>query len=128
MIKKTIDWSSGFWFGSVGAVSALVHMTVFALMRHTMNPEWANVFGFTIAFAVSYWGHRWLSFKDTTTSTSQNLPRFAITALAGFASNELCFMAFVYGFDWSVWPALVLAMVIAAGQTYLLSRWWAFRR
>ena len=127
-MRKNADWLSGFWFGSVGAVAALVHMAAFEWLRRFISPEWANVCGFCIAFAVSYGGHRQLSFKNASTSTSQSLIRFAITALLGFVSNELCFLGLVYRWHWPVWPALILAMVIAAAQTFLLSRWWAFRR
>ena len=127
-MKKTSEWLSGLWFGSVGAVAALVHMAVFEVLRHFFSPECANLGGFVIAFAVSYAGHRRLSFKDATTSTSQSLFRFAATSLSGFATNALSFMALVYVFQWAVWPALIVAMLLAAAQTFVLSRWWAFRR
>jgi putative flippase GtrA len=48
--------------------------------------------------------------------------------LSGFATNTLSFMALVYVFQWAVWPALIVAMLLAAAQTFVLSRWWAFRR
>ena len=37
-------------------------------------------------------GHRLLSFKDAGTSVGTSLRRFALTALAGFASNEVVFV------------------------------------
>lgn len=127
-MKKAVDWWSGFWFGSVGSVAALVHLLVFEVLRRVISPELANLAGFIVAFAVSFAGHRRLSFKDARTSTQQSLVRFAITALLGFAANETCFMLLVYTCHWPVWPALVLAILVAAGQTFVLSRWWAFRR
>ena len=125
---RTSAWLAGFWFGSVGLVAALVHLFVFEGLRHLVRPELANLGGFVVAFCVSFTGHRRLSFKDAQTSAQQSLIRFLVTAIAGFVTNELCFMALLHKLDWATWPALIAALVLAAGQTFVLSRWWAFRR
>ena len=93
-----------------------------------MWPELANALGFCIAFFVSFAGHRLLSFKDAATSVATSLGRFAVTAVAGFASNELVFVLLLRRLDWPALLALVAALVFAAGQTFVLSRFWAFRR
>ena len=93
-----------------------------------MLPELANATGFCVAFLVSFFGHRLLSFQDTTTPLLQSLRRFGVTAVAGFICNELVFMLMLRGFGWADMPALLLALVLAAGQTFLLSRFWAFAR
>lgn len=121
-------WSSGLWFGLVGASAAAVHLLVFNITRHVMPPELANLAGFLTAFGVSFAGHRWLSFKGSSTGLQQSFLRFLLTAAAGFATNELCFVLALRWCLWPVWPSLVLAMLLAAGQTFLLGRWWAFRR
>ena len=54
--------------------------------------------------------------------------RFAVTALAGFASNELVFVLLLRGLGLPSLLALFLALLFAAGQTFVLSRFWAFRR
>jgi putative flippase GtrA len=120
--------ATGFWFLAVGATAALVHMAVFELTRQLMLPELANALGFCVAFFVSFAGHRLLSFKDTTNSVRQSFVRFAVTALAGFASNEVVFALLLRGLG--LWPllALFVALVFAAGQTFVLSRFWAFAR
>lgn len=120
--------ASTFWFLAVGGAAALTHMAVFALMQHQMWPELANALGFCIAFFVSFAGHRLLSFKDAGTSVGTSLRRFAVTALAGFASNELVFVLLLRALDMPALLALFLALVFAAGQTFLFSRFWAFRR
>jgi putative flippase GtrA len=120
--------ASTFWFLAVGAVAALTHMGVFAMAQAQVWPELANALGFVVAFFVSFFGHRLLSFKDARTSVATSFKRFAVTALAGFASNEALFVLFL---RWLAMPALLalfVALVFAAGQTFVLSRFWAFRR
>ena len=116
------------WFLVVGVTAALTHALVFGLAQPHMWPEAANALGFVVAFFVSFAGHRLLSFKDAGTTLIQSLMRFGVTALGGFATNEIVFTLLLRGLGWSAWPALFTAMVLAAGQTFVLSRWWAFKR
>ena len=116
------------WFLVVGGAAALTHMGVFALAQHHMWPELANALGFCVAFFVSFAGHRLLSFRDAATSVRTSFGRFLLTALAGFAANELVFILLLRAFGWPSLVALFCALVFAAGQTFLLSRFWAFRR
>ena len=116
------------WFLVVGGAAALTHMGVFALAQAHMWPEVANALGFGVAFFVSFAGHRLLSFRDTATSVRTSFGRFLITALAGFAANEGVFVLLLRGLGWPSLVALFFALVFAAGQTFLLSRFWAFRR
>ena len=119
---------SGFWFIAVGCAAALTHMTVFALTQSHVWPEVANALGFMVAFFVSFSGHRWLSFSDAGTSVAQSFSRFLMTALGGFATNEIVFVLLLRGLGWLSFVALVAALLFASGQTFLLSRFWAFRR
>lgn len=120
--------ASTFWFLAVGGTAALTHMAVFAMTQGLMWPELANALGFVIAFFVSFAGHRFLSFQDTSTSVKTSFQRFVVTALAGFASNELVFVLLLRGLQMLPLLALFIALIFAAGQTFVLSRFWAFRR
>ena len=120
--------ASTFWFLAVGGTAAATHMGIFALAQAHMWPELANALGFVIAFMVSFAGHRLLSFKDAGTTVATSLLRFGLTALAGFASNELIFVLLLRGLALPALLALFLALLFAAGQTFVLSRFWAFRR
>jgi putative flippase GtrA len=120
--------ASTFWFLAVGGTAALTHMGVFALLQHQMLPELANALGFGVAFVVSFAGHRHFSFQDAGTSLLTSLRRFAVTALAGFACNELVFILLLRVFAWPALLALSVALVLAAGQTFVFSRFWAFKR
>ena len=116
------------WFLAVGSAAALTHMGVFAVAQARMWPEVANALGFGVAFFVSFAGHRLLSFRDAATSVRTSFGRFLVTALAGFFANELAFILLLRGFGWPSLVALFCALVFAAGQTFLLSRFWAFKR
>ena len=119
---------SGLLFVVVGAAAAVTHLLVFMLAQSHMWPELANALGFVVAFFVSFSGHRNLSFRDAGTTVAQSFLRFAVTALAGFAGNEIIFVLLLRGLGWPSLQALLVALVFAAGQTLLLSRFWAFRR
>jgi putative flippase GtrA len=119
---------SGLWFLAVGGAAALTHFAVFTLARRAMWPEAANMAGFVVAFWVSFWGHRRLSFADADAALGQSLRRFAVTALAGFAGNALFFSVCYRGLHWPPALAWLAATALATGQTFLLSRFWAFRR
>ena len=122
---------SGFWFVLVGASAALTHMTVFAFvvfLAPTLWPEIANVAGFLVAFLVSFVGHRLLSFQDAGTGLMQSFLRFAATAVAGFVTNEAVFIVLFRVLGLSTWLALICGIVLSALQTFVLSRFWAFKR
>jgi putative flippase GtrA len=116
------------WFIVVGAAAALVHVGVFEAMRRVIQPEIANLIGFGVAFIVSFCGHRFLSFKDASTSLGTSFGRFAVTALAGLATNEAVFVCLFRLLGWPATAALLCGLVFAAGQTFVLTRFWAFRR
>lgn len=118
----------GLWFVAVGTAAAATHAAVFGLTRRALLPELANALGFALAFGVSFAGHRRLSFRDAGTGVGQSLARFAATALAGFAVNEAVFALLLRLAHWPPWVALGAALLVAAVQTFVLSRFWAFRR
>jgi putative flippase GtrA len=106
----------------------MVHVGVFEATRRVLQPEIANVIGFGVAFLVSFYGHRFLSFKDAGTSLATSFGRFVVTALAGLVTNEAVFVLLFRVFDWPATLALLCGLLFAAGQTFVLTRFWAFRR
>lgn len=123
---------SGLWFFAVGGAAGLTHLAVFYLLEQhllpTIWPELANFLAFCAAFLVSFAGHRFLSFRDAKTTVAQSFQRFFWVALAGFACNELVFSLLLHWFAWPSMLALLAGLAVAAGQTYVLSRFWAFSR
>jgi len=122
--------STGIWFILVGASAGLTHLFIYFICTHWFGVinEWANAIGFVVAFFVSFTGHRKLSFKDSDTTIQQSLFRFLVTALAGFLTNELIFVLLFRLLELNDWFALFTAIAGAAVQTFLLSRFWAFRK
>jgi putative flippase GtrA len=114
-------------FVGVGVAAALTHMAVFGLLQSQMWPELANALGFGVAFGVSFWGHRTLSFVGSTRPVGHSLWRFAITAWLGFGVNEAVFVGLYRGGLWPSWLALLAGLVLAACSTFVLSRFWVFK-
>lgn len=123
--------SPGIKFLSVAAAANLTHFTVFFLLERyvpEMLPEVDNFLAFCVAFNVSFFGHRKLSFNDTTSSIKQSLRRFIVVSVAGFISLEIIFSFALRILAWPSFLALLAGVAVAGGQTYLLSRFWAFHR
>ena len=123
--------SSGFWFFGVAAAAGLTHLAVFFLIEWFLPavlPELANFLAFCAAFSISFIGHRNLSFSDTTSSVQQSLRRFIVVSVLGFICNEVVFSLCLRLLNWPSWLALFAGFAVAGGQTYLLSRFWAFHR
>lgn len=118
-----------FWFGLVGAGAAAVHLgLVWCLVaQFALAPLLANVLGFCTAFVVSFVGHHRRTFAAHAAPVRRALPRFLLVAVLGFASNEILYALLLHlGMEYRL--ALFLVLVAVAGMTWLLSRYWAFRR
>ena len=115
----------------MAAAAGLTHLAVFFLIEYflpSVLPEIANFLAFSVAFSISFMGHRNLSFSDTTSSVEQSLRRFVVVSVAGFVCNEIVFSLALRLLAWPSWLALLSGFAVAGGQTYLLSRFWAFHR
>ena len=62
------------WFLAVGASAALVHFLILISVVNftTFSPAWANVVAFLIAFIVSFFGHFYLTFSQSNSSTDKH--------------------------------------------------------
>ena len=117
-------------FGVVGATAALTHfLVVVALVRAAaIDPQIANVFGFLVAFSVSFVGQwRW-TFRAHAAPLARALPSFFLVSVTGFAVNALAYRALLTFTLLRYDVALALVLIGVAGMTFLLSRFWAFRK
>lgn len=116
-------------FGAVGLAATAVHwlVTVSVTELIQLNPLIANAVGWTVAVAVSFAGHWFVTFEDHAGPLVRSGLRFLGVSALGFAANSILFGVLVafkpslYAF----WLGLTLGLV--AVMTYLLSNLWAFR-
>jgi Predicted membrane protein len=116
------------FFIAVGCAAAGVHLGVVVLLVSRLGwaPLTANVAGWLVAFAVSFSGHRLLTFRSQAAPLWRAMRRFFGVSLAGFTVNELTYAALLHlsGLRYDVLLAAILVLV--AVMTYLLSSRWAF--
>ncbi len=117
-------------FGLVGAAAAATHFVVaVACVRGlAMDPQAANVIGFLIAFSVSFLGQwRW-TFGANAAPLARALPSFFLVSIAAFAVNALAYRLLLTHTRLRYDVALAIVLIGVAAMTFVLSRFWAFRR
>lgn len=115
-------------FIAVGVSALLTHWLVVILLVSAagLPPLVANVFAFLVAFNVSYFGHRHLTFNAGERSHRQTLPRFATVAASSFLVNEALYWLLLNFTPLRYDLAMLLVLGTVAGMTYLLGKFWAF--
>ncbi len=111
-------------FFGVGAVATVVHLTV-ALTLSSMtaiNPFVINLLAFSLAFPVSFWGHKHLTFKS-----EGSIKRFFILAFSGFILNNFILTSLYLRSTISHSLMLCLSTLLTPFLTYWGARLWAFR-
>ncbi|MCB5363514.1 GtrA family protein [Pusillimonas sp. CC-YST705] len=118
------------WFVIVGCSAAATHWAVAVLCVELLGlaPLLANVAGWLVAFNVSLFGHYHLTFKHQHAPWKQAALRFFGVALLGFILNELAYALLLHTTGLRYDVALAVVLVGVAALTFLLSRFWAFRR
>ncbi|MGV0879133.1 GtrA family protein [Martelella sp. FLE1502] len=111
-------------FAGVGGVATLVHMGTAALLLWifpALPAAFVNLLAFMVAFLVSFYGHRHLTFY-----TRGRMHRFLIVALCGFAlNNVILYVALASSIPKLI--AIIIATACVPVVTYLASALWAFR-
>jgi putative flippase GtrA len=115
-------------FAAVGIAATLVHAAVGLTLESAaaLSAFVANLIAFSVAFLVSYFGHRRFSFRSEA-AHSRALPRFGAVALTGLALNQMLVLAIVNGGGLPYAVALAVIVATVPALTYVLSRLWAFR-
>ncbi|WP_432697232.1 GtrA family protein [Marinobacterium sp. YM272] len=115
-------------FIAVGVSALLIHwLVVFLLVPlASLHPLIANVIAFLVAFNVSYFGHRHLTFRAHHRSHRQTLPRFATVACGSFLLNEAMYWALLSLTHLRYDIAMFIVLGTVALLTYVLGKFWAF--
>lgn len=114
-------------FACVGGIATLIHALILwgAVEQVRVDPKWATLLGFTLAFSVSYFGHFFFTFQSTQ-SHRRALPGFFISAVAGATLNVAIFFIAMDRLAVSYWIAFAWTILMVPGVTYGISKWLAF--
>jgi putative flippase GtrA len=117
------------WFILVGTSAAGVHwvVAVLSVQYIHLNPLWANLIGWLVAFMVSFTGHYQLTFRYQRAGVKQAIRRFFLISTCGFAVNELSYAYFLATTQISYEWLLAGILVAVAGATFVASRIWGFK-
>lgn len=115
-------------FALVGLVATGVHYVVALALSLAMPVVWANPLGFLMAFGVSYVGHGRLTFRlqNGEHQHRKRLPRFALTATAGFLIGQAILLVLRALTPFPDWLALGIALGVVPVFTFVTSRFWVF--
>ena len=119
-----------FFFGLVGGLASVTHWAVAELcVEHLgLAPLLANVVGWLVAFNVSLFGHYHLTFKHQRAPLRLAAARFFGVSLLAFGLNEFAYALVLRVTTLPYELALALVLLGVAVLTFVLSRFWAFRR
>lgn len=116
-------------FGMIGLLATAVHATV-GIGLHSLagaSPLMANGIAFSVAVVIGFLGHSRVTFPDARADHAAFV-RFAVTAVTGFALNQLIVWAVTERLGHPYWLSLGLAVAIVPAATFVALRLWAFRR
>ena len=114
-------------FGFVGVAASVLHFVVAVMVMRVFAAPilLANLFGFILAFSLSYVGHYKWTFQSNA-NHKDSVPKFAITAVMGYLINNVVLIVLisVTGVELSVF--ILIAIGVAAATVYFISSRWVF--
>jgi putative flippase GtrA len=117
------------FFSTIGASAALAHILIVLGLVSNLNtpPLIANVIAFFIAFNISYFGHKYLTFSGLKDEKQLSLPHFFLVASSAGIINEFLYFILLKYTPLNYLIALILVLGLVAVYSFLLSRFWACR-
>ncbi len=115
-------------FAVIGLIATGVHLTVagFAHYGLGMTPLVANFVAFLVAFGVSFTGHYFWTFGQTS-SVRSAMVRFFLVSVSGLAINQAIVWIVVNVMGQSFLLAMALAVLIIPVASFVSSKFWAFK-
>ena len=119
MLKKQT-----FYFLIIGALASIINFILVFILVHLniAKPMIANFFAFLIAFNISYLGHRYLTFSNTTQSHKKAASKFFINALIGLALNMTIYYILLHLIHIQYLIALFITMFLVSIYTFFISK------
>ena len=110
-------------FGLVGLAATLTHAGIlWALVEgYRMPATVATLLGFLVAFAVSYLGHFYITFRSER-SHKRTLPRYALVALIGASFHGLIFFVATDLIGWYYWIAFAITIIVWPMIIFVMSK------
>jgi len=114
-------------FGIIGSLAAFINFSIVILLVELLgwHPLSANAIAFFIAFQVSYSGHRYWTFRNTTTQHRVAFPKLLIVQIIDFFANEGLFYFFL-SMHLPYPLALLIVLMILPILTFTVSKFWIF--
>jgi putative flippase GtrA len=112
-------------FALVGVGATFTHIGSAWLILYLYplaNPYLVNLVAYALGFFVSYFGHRYLTFR-----TTGSMGRFLLVVVAGFGLNNLI-VTFLLAASVSSFLAILIATAAVPVLTYIASSRWVFSR
>jgi len=118
-----------FYYASIGGTAAMMHLfIVFNLVHYTHMPALiANIFGFSVAFNISFLGHKYLTFSQLQDKKLLSLPHYFLVATSAGIINESLYFLILRFTSLNYIVALILVLGLVAIYSFLLARFWACR-
>lgn len=117
------------YFALIGTSAASVHLlTVLLLVSYcSFTPLIANIFGFLIAFCLSFIGHRSLTFARLQNEKHLSLPHYFLVACSAGGMNELLYFFVLHYTHLNYLVALTLVLATISVYSFLMAKLWACR-
>jgi putative flippase GtrA len=117
------------YYAAIGGLAALTHVfIVFQLVsRITMHPLIANIIGFLVAFNVSYFGHKHMTFSRLKDEKELRLMHFFLVACSAGLLNELLYFLILRFTSLNYILALLVVLGSVSIYSFLVARFWACR-
>jgi putative flippase GtrA len=126
-MSKIVLFFQLFRFGLVGVIAAMIHLAIVVLLvqMYSLLPLLANMFGFAIAFQVSYWGHRLWTFQESVAPHRIAAPKLLLVQILSFAANEtLFYILLALHLPYPI--ALIIVLAVLPIFTFMASKLWVF--
>ncbi len=119
----------GFYFLGIGGIAALVHvgLVFLCVTLFSLPPLLTNVFAFAIAFQISFFGHKHLTFAWLEDKKILRLPHFFMVAASAGLINEGLYFLLLYYTKINYLISLILVLGLVSVYSFVLSRFWACR-